>query len=235
VRLQQALDEEWEVFRSSSAGSRALAAWALDDERYRPFRDLAELRDFFEQRDAVDARDALLADLLRRSPDDRAAQRVMLAALRPGLVRLSRRASAFWDPEEAESAVIAAALDRLASRTIKFPNHPAAGVLGSVWRSVWQRRLRERWEEDYWGHRADAEALDQVVAQRHDTPTHRVLEVIEESVRRGAVPVRGARLLVLNLVHGYSNSEIAELDGLRPCTIRKHRRDAEQRLAEFVG
>lgn len=235
MQLQRALDDEWETFRTSPAGFGALASWASEDDRYRPFHNLGELRSFFEQRDELDARDALLADLLRRSPDDRAAQRVLLAALRPGLVRLSRRAAAFWEPEEAESVVVAAALDRLANRTITFPTHAAAGVLGSVWSAVWEQRRRERSEEDYWGRRADADALDLVEAQRHDTPTHRVLALVDEAVRRGAVPVRGARLVILHWVHGYTNNEIAELDGLRPCTIRKHRRDAELRLAEFAA
>ena len=190
---------------------------------------------FFEQRHDTDERDTLLGDLLRRCPDDRSAQRVLLATLRPGLVRLSKRASAFWDPEEAESIVVAAALDRLANRTIAFPTHAAAGVLGSVWSAVWEQRRRERWEEDYWGRRAGTDALELVEAERHDTPSNRVLALVAEAVRRGAVPARGARLVILHWVHGYSNNEIAELDGLRPCTIRKHRRDAELRLAEFAA
>jgi DNA-directed RNA polymerase specialized sigma24 family protein len=233
--LQQALDDEWETFRAGTSGARALASWAAQDPRYREFRDLGELRQFFEQRHDTDARDALLADLLHRCPADRAAQRVLLATLRPGLVRLSRRAAAFWEAEEAESIVVAAALDRLANRNITFPTHAAAGVLGSVWSAVWEQRRRERWEEDYWGRRAGNDALELVEAERHDTPTNRVVALVAEAVRRGAVPARGARLVILHWVHGYSNNEIADLDGLRPCTIRKHRRDAELRLAEFAA
>ena len=205
MRLQQALDEEWEVFRiqlgwqpgPGGLGTRTMSG--IDPS--------ATSRSSGTSSNSETPLTPVTLSWQTSSdgaPTTARRSGCMLAALRPGLVRLSRRASAFWDPEEAESAVVAAALDRLASRTIKFPNHPAAGVLGSVWRSVWQRRLRERWEEDYWGRRADAEALDQVVAQRHDTPTHRVLEVIEESVRsrRGASarrsparPELGARLL----------------------------------------
>jgi len=233
--LQQALDDEWNAFRVSAGGASALASWAAQDPRYRDFRDLGELRQSFEERHDTDARDALLADLLHRCPEDRAAQRVLLATLRPGLVRLSKRASAFWEAEEAESIVVAAALDRLANRTITFPTHAAAGVLGSVWSAVWEQRRRERWEEDYWGRRAGDDALDLVEAERHDTPSNRVVALVAEAVRCGAVPARGARLVILHWVHGYSNNEIAELDGLRPCTIRKHRRDAELRLAEFAA
>lgn len=233
--LQQALDDEWETFRVSAGGARTLAGWSAQDPRYRNFRDLGELRQYFEQRNDTDARDALLADLLHRCPEDRAAQRVLLATLRPGLVRLSKRAAAFWEADEAESIVVAAALDRLANRTITFPTHAAAGVLGSVWSAVWEQRRRERWEEDYWGRRADTDALDLVEAERPDTPANRVVALVAEAVRRGAVPARGARLVILHWVHGYSNNEIAELDGLRPCTIRKHRRDAELRLAEFAA
>lgn len=233
--LQQALDDEWETFRVSADGASALAGWAGQDPRYGEFRDLGELRQYFEQRHDTDARDALLADLLHRCPDDRAAQRVLLTTLRPGLVRLSKRAAVFWEAEEAESVVVGAALDRLANRTITFPTHAAAGVLGSVWSAVWEQRRRERWEEDYWGRRAGIDELELVEAERQDTPTNRVVALVAEAVRRGAVPARGARLVILHWVHGYSNNEIAELDGLRPCTIRKHRRDAEMRLAEFAA
>ncbi len=233
--LQRALDNEWETFRVSAAGARALAGWSAEDPRYRAFQNLGELRGLFEQRDHTERRDALLADLLRRCPDDLPAQRVLLAALRPGLVKLAKRAAAFWEREEAESIVIAAALDRLANRTITFPPHAAAGVLGSVWSSVWERRRRERWEEEYWGQRAGGDALDLVETQHHGAPADRLLAFVGEAVRSGAVPARGARLVILHWIHGYSNNELAELDGLRPCTIRKHRRDAEQRLAEFVA
>ena len=123
--------------------------------------------------------------------------------------------------------MVAAALDRLANRTITFPTHAAAGVLGSVWSAVWERRRRERWEEDYWGRRADTDALELVEAERQDTPATRVVAANRRSGATRRCAGAGARLVILHWVHGYSNNEIAELDGLRPCTIRKHRRDAE--------
>lgn len=232
-RLQRALDDEWETFRSSSAGAGALARWRADDGRYLAFTDLADLRSSFECRKNPSERDGLLADLLRRCPDDAVARRLLLAVLRPGLRRLTRRASAFWDPDEAESIVIAAAVDRLADRTIGFPVNPAAGVLGSVWKAVWERRSRERWEEDYWGGRANPEILDEVAAP--PAADAELLCIVDEAVRRGAVPAKGARLVVLHWIHGYTNAELAAIDGLRPCTIRKHRRQAELLLAEFAA
>lgn len=234
-QLQQALDREWERFRVSPAATRALARWSADDPRYGEFSTLGDLRSYFEQRSDADRRDALLADLLRRCPDDEAAQRVLLAALRPGLVKLVKRAAVFWDLEEAESIVITAALERLANRTITFPPHAAAGVLGSVRSSVWDRRRRERCEEEYWGQRAGDDVLDLVESEEPGAPAERVLSLVEEAVRLGVIPARGARLVILHWIHGYSNGELAELDGLRPCTIRKHRRAAEQLLAEFAA
>lgn len=234
-RLQQALDRDWQAFRASDEGARALARWAADDDRYRAFPNLGALRDHFDRRESLDARDALMADLLRRCPDDPAAQQVLLASLRPGLVRLTRRASVFWGAEEAESTVIAAAVERLTSRGSVIPERVAAGVLGRVWSSVWERRRRERLEEDYWGQRTDPDFLDEVAAAPPNLAIERVVHLVTEAVRQGVVPPRGARLLILHWVHGYSNRELAELDGLRPCTIRKHRRDAEIRLADFAA
>ena len=56
--LQKALDSDWETFRVSATGARALAVWASHDARYRKFRDLGELRRFFEQRHDTDDDDA---------------------------------------------------------------------------------------------------------------------------------------------------------------------------------
>lgn len=234
-QLHRALDDDWEMFRFSEAGRRALARWSADDVRYRQFRDLGELRGYFERRDDLDARDALMADLLRRCPTEPAAQRVLLAALRPGLLRLTRRAAMFWGDEEAESIVVAAALERLSSRTSALPAHVASSVLGWVRSAVWERRIRERQEEEHWGRRSDPNALDEVEAVPPDRSVERVVEMVTEAVRQGVIQPRGARLVILHWVHGYSTRELAELDGLRPCTIRKHRRDAEIRLGEFAA
>jgi hypothetical protein len=234
-QLQRALDREWQTFRLSEEGRQALARWAAADVRYLAFRNLGELRDHFERRDSLDSREALMADLLQRSPDDPAAQRVLLASLRPGLVRLTRRASAFWGAEEAESIVVTAALERLNRPTATQPNHVAAGVLGWVWSAVWERRRRERTEEEFWGRRTDPDALHDVEAAPPNVALGEVMDLVTEAVRSGVVPPRGARLVILHWLHGYSNRELAELDGLRPCTIRKHRRDAEIRLAEFAA
>ncbi len=183
----------------------------------------------------IEAREALMADLLRRGPDDPEARRVLLAALGPGLRRLVRRAATFWDAEEAESIVMAAAIDRFADRDITVPRRVSAGVLGSVWTTVWNRRRRERWEETYWGGRSGPEAVDRLEVRSDDAALNQLLRLVDEAVRRGVVPERGARLMVLHWVHGYTNTELADLHGLRPCTVRKQRRDAEQRLAEFAA
>ena len=184
ARLQQALDAEWETFQHSTDGGAALARWATEDQRYARFDHLGELRSYFERRDDVEARDLLMADLLCRCPDDAVARRVMLAALRPGLRRLTRRASAFWDPEEAESIIVAAAVDRLADRTIGFPIHAASGVLGSVWKSAWACRKGERMEESYWGGRADPALLDAMAAVTDSS------QVQLRAARRGSSPQR---------------------------------------------
>jgi hypothetical protein len=235
TQLQRALDDDWLAFSTSSAAAEALARWEGEDARYSGFADLGALRSYFERRDEVEARERLMADLLRRAPGDPAARRVLLAALAPGLRRLSRRAAAFWDEDEAESIVVAAAVERLADRDATVPTRVSAGLLGSVWTTVWNRRRRERWEEAYWGGRADPEAVERIECRPDDAALAQLIHLVDEAVRRGAVPERGARLMILHWVHGYSNAELAELHGLRPCTIRKHRRDAEQRLAEFAA
>lgn len=234
ARLLEALDADWRSLEHAAAGRRALRRWAAEDPRYAVFEDLAELRHYFERRDIRHDRDSLMADLLRRSPDDATARRVLLAALRPGLVRLMQKAERFWDRDDAESIVVTSALERLADRR-PLPANTAAAILGTVQYAIWARRSHERMYDDRWGQRDHPDLLDHVEDDDHAATRTRLLQLLTEAVRRGAVPAEGARLVILHWIHGYTNTEIAEHDGLRPCTIRKHRRDAEQRLAAFAG
>jgi DNA-directed RNA polymerase specialized sigma24 family protein len=124
---------------------------------------------------------------------------------------------------------------RLSDPDASIPSHIAAGVLGSTWSAVWATRSKQRREEELLAGRDDPDLVDRVECFTRDDGLGPLLGMIEEAVRRGALSARGARLVVLHWVHGFTNAELAEMDGLRPSTIRKHRRAAELQLADFAA
>ena len=187
TRLQRALDDDWLTFQRSPAGLAALTRWTAEDHRYARLRRPRDLRSYFERRDDVGAR-SLMADLLRRGPNDPVARRVLLAALGPACAGLLGGRRPSGTPEEAESIVLAAAIDRFADREITMPTR--------VSRSP-RIRLDHRVE------RAEAGAVgggptgaDGPTRTPRHASGYRLAQVpaaalVDEAVRRGAVP-RGA-------------------------------------------
>jgi DNA-directed RNA polymerase specialized sigma24 family protein len=57
------------------------------------------------------------------------------------------------------------------------------------------------------------------------------VELVEDGVSSGTITPRGARLILLHRVLGIRTTDIAEAEGRRPCTVRKHRQQAEAALA----
>jgi hypothetical protein len=229
-----ALDADWRLFAGSPRAASALRQWAVEDDRYRRYPTIAELRGAFETRDRVHEREALLADLVSRSPHDAPARLVVLTAIRPGLVRLAGRIAPVVGWEEASSVLIAAAVDRLSVPYPRRLERAAARVLGDVWHQVWIRRERERKQDAVWGEVAAIESAANVPAPSTSDGTERFMELVEEARCDERVSPNGARLVVLHRILGYSNIEIARMEGLQACTIRKRRRQAEVEIAEIA-
>ena len=229
-----ALDVDWSTFVQSPHGARALRQWADDDDRYRQFSNVGALRESFEARDRVHEREALLADLVRRCPTEPAARLIVLAAIRPGLVRLANRIAPVLGWEEAASVMVAAALDRLSIPYSKPSERAAARLLGDIWHQVWLGRERARKEQAAWGHQDDLELAADTPADETVDANGEFLELVEHARRTERVSKTGARLVVMHRVLGYSNVEIARMEGLQPCTVRKRRREAEVEIAEIA-
>ena len=107
----------------------------------------------------------------------------------------------------------------------------AANLLGDVWHAVWIQRQAELRREAADEESVDAASLRDLPAEDAVPPAAEVLALVGEAVRRGRVTRRDGRLVTLHRVFGLSNVEVAEVEGCRPCTVRKRRVAAEAAIA----
>jgi hypothetical protein len=228
------LDGDWHAWRSRPAAARALVRWQAAEPALREVNTLVELLSVFENRTILDTRDEMLLALIALAPSDGDAHRAVLQLLRPGLLALATRATSWWGWEDASSAVIAAAVDRVS----RYPKHRArrvaANVLGDVWHTVWaQRQIEVRRQAG-----CDAPLGLDVAALIEDNPEpgqgDEVMALIEEAVRRRRITTHDGRLVALHRVAGYTNVEVGRIEGKQPCTIRKHRLAAEAEIAALA-
>jgi hypothetical protein len=230
--LFAALDRDWAEFSGSLEGSQALRRWRQRCPELRGFADLPALVAALRCRAHPDARDRLLVALIRLAATDHHARRAVLQVLVPGLVSVARAYGRRWGREEAESMVVAAALDRIASYPSKRMARPAANIVGDVRHSLYEARLREVALEAALGEPAaleEAQGCEAVASE--PSASEELLDVVSYAVGEGTISLREGRLIVLHRILGVRTADIASAEGRRPGTVRKHRLKAELALA----
>lgn len=224
------LDSDWRSWRRRPSASRALARWQAAEPALHQVNTIDELLGVFENRNVMDTRDELLRALIEVAPCDPDAHRTVLNLLRPGLIALATRATPWWGWEDASSAVIAAAVDRIS----RYPKHRkcrvAANLLGDVWHSVWAQRQIELRRLAGGDEPLTLDTALLVEATREPAKGHEVMALIDEAVRRRRITPYDGRLVALHRVAGYTNVEVGLIAGKRPCTIRKRRIAAEAQI-----
>jgi DNA-directed RNA polymerase specialized sigma24 family protein len=230
--LFAALDRDWAEFSGSDQGSRAIRQWGRCCPELRDFADLPALVAALRCRSHPDARDRLLLVLVRLAATDRGARRAVLQVLVPGLVSVARAYGQRWGREEAESMVVAAALDRIANYPSKRTARPAANIVRDVRHSLYEARLREVALEAALGEPSALEEAQECEAMALEpSASEEVLDVVCHAVGDGTISPREGRLIVLHRVLGVRTADIASAEGRRPGTVRKHRLRAELALA----
>jgi hypothetical protein len=233
--LYSLLDGDWAAWRRRTSANRALARWQASEPSIRQVSTLDELMSVFENRSILDTRDEVLLALIALAPGDCDAHRAVLQILRPGLIALTGRAATWWGWDDASSAVIAAAVDRIA----RYPKHRAhrvaANLLGNVWHSVWaQRMLENRRRAGCTEEPLGLESADLVPAPSDPGHGDEVMALIEEAVRQQRISPDDGRLVALHRVAGYTNVELGRMEGKKACTIRKRRVAAEAEIAALA-
>lgn len=226
--LFSALDAEWTHFSRSREGQAALHRW--QHRTALAFDDVPSLVQALRNRVDPDTRDRLLHSVVRLAATDRDARRVVLQVLIPGLAGVARSYRLRWGRDEADSMVVAAALERIAS----YPLHrtrPAVSIIRDVQNDMHKARLREVALETALGDPFPLHQLRVLPEAATAKPaSDELLELVTEAMDGGSVSLRGARLILLHRVVGVRTADIARAEGRRPCTVRKHRQQAEAAL-----
>lgn len=234
--LFQLLDREWALWRRGRGPTAAFDRWPRRQPCLRPVAGFDALLAMFERAGADThlARDEALLAMIRIAPKDPDAYRTVLHILRAGLINLTTKASCWWGWEEAASTVLAAAVDRIN----RYPEHRtdrvAANLLGDVWHSVWALRQADLRREADGIEVVDLDGVRDLVADDAPVVGKELLALVGEAVSRGRISRRDGRLVALHRVFGFTNVEVAGMEGCQPCTVRKRRVAAETAIAELA-
>lgn len=230
------LDREWARWRAGPQAEAAFERWAAKEPCLYRAPDLDAMLAVFERRCVAThaARDEILLAMLRLAPGDPDAYHTVLHLLRAGLVNLTSRAGRWWGWEEATSTVMAAAVDRINRYPMRRTDRVAANLLGDVWHSVWALRQAERR-----GVVGSIEVIEldgghDLAADEEPDARQELLALVGEAVSMGRISRRDGRLVALHRVFGFTNVEVARLEGCQPCTVRKRRVAAETAMAELA-
>ncbi len=227
------LDRDWLDWQRRPIASNALVRWHAAAPALARVGSIDELLAVFEDRNACDEHDALLVALMSLATVDADAQRAVLHILRSGLVALAVRARKWLEWDDASSAVIVAALDRIPRYPAHRSSRVAANLLGDIWHSVWAERqieLRHRAGD----HRVDVQEIDNLADSDEPRRGDELMTLIDEAVRRRRITPRDGRLVALHRVLGYTNVEVGRMEGKQPCTIRKRRLAAEAAITALA-
>lgn len=231
------LDRDWAHWRAGSWPALAFSRWTAKEPVLGRVQSLGSLLGMFERSgQATHAdRDEVLLAILRLAPADPDAYRTVLHLLRAGLMNLTSRAARWWGWEEAGSTVMAAAVDRISRYPAHRTDRVAANLLGDIWHSVWVVRQAELRREAAGIEVVDLEAIQDLAADDEPGIGQELLALVGDAMRRGRISRRDARLVALHRVFGFTNIEVAGLEGCRPSTVRKRRVAAEAVIAELAA
>ncbi len=233
--LFQNLDGDWANFERSRAGARALARWQSEEPDMVDVPSLVALVEALSERRRPQRQDTLMSALLRQSRRDRDARRVVLKALTPALVKISRSHSRVMKREDAASVVVLAAMERLTNYTASRPGRPAANLVQDVRYTVHRACLREI--------PAPADQLQFVRFEDVDlggfepaepTASEDLLTLLQEAVEGGFLTGEGGRVIFLTRIADVPAAVLAEAEGVRPSSIRKRRERAEAMLSDYA-
>lgn len=220
---------DWPGYRGSNCARRALRRWR-DKSAIPEVPDMDGLMAAMQDSHDLDGRDRLVYRLVVLAGVDRDACRVVLQALRPGLVCVSRDYARWWGREEASSMTVAAAVERIVTYPASRVDRPAAKIINDVRNRLYRVRVRELASDEALGRRAPAMELAAIAADEHRSAAEELQEVVRDALATQRITPAEAMLVLRQRVHDVPTAQVAEERGQRASTVRLHRRLAESKL-----
>ena len=226
ARLRDELDREWQHLVSRPEAAVAFRRWSADDDRLAGFADIQQVLAFVYRPPSPRAGNEVLAALLRLAGDDAFAQRCVLEALMPGLVRFTwRYPTCGDDADDRLQNVLVLAFERIGELAGQEVPWPAATIGGYV-----RNRLRRVERARRAVTLLPLEAARAIPAASDRTAAEHLAGILIEGVRRGTLRQSDAALLYTTRVAGHSTSSVAATVGVDAVALRTRRLRAEQRL-----
>lgn len=232
--LFRSLDDEWRRFARTPEANAALAALRSRHTALREVADLDDVVQLIRRHRDFDRRDELLLLVVGEAAAGAAARRIALQAVLPGLAGLARNYRARWGEEDVASMIVTAALERIATYPMRRTARVAANIVRDVQHTLYIRRIRETTLGDALGRRSSLAVAERSIARTDQSPSEELGRLIDEAVAAGIVNACEGQLVYLHRIAGVPTSEIADAKGVRPGTVRKHRRRAELALVDSL-
>ena len=233
--LFHALDLDWAIFEKSRLGTRALARWKGAEADLANVPSVCALIEALRDRLCPERQDALISALLRQAGEDEDARRVVLRAITPALVRISRSYRRFLGEADAASVAVLAAMERMTSYSFSRPGRPAANLMQDVRYTMYRASLRESAVPPGQPVPVSLEDLHIVAAHELEpTPSDHLVRLLAEAMSDGCLTGEDGRVIFLTRIADISTAVLAEAEGVRPSSIRKRRERAEAALGDFA-
>lgn len=230
------LDRDWAAFGESREGRAALSRWAAAEPALSGFATLDELLEALRGRTQPSSRDRRMLALLRLARQDPAARRMALQVTRPALSGIARQYFGRWGASDASSAVIVAALERIATFPTDRRHTNLAGQIVRDTRHALFLDLRRElaFEEAFDTPRDVAEVEDLLVAPPDRTAADRVAGMVTDALSAGKITPKHARLVLDSRLAGVPIEEIAAAWNRPAQTVRRMRQRVERVLADMA-
>jgi hypothetical protein len=220
IALFDDLDADWQRFVTSPEAGHALRRW----RRHEPvLADLGSVEDVLALRRDPGRADGVLRCLAMRAGRDPAAARVVLQALLPGLVRITR-SCADGRCQETAGDVVAIAWERICG----WPGHRAGSVAGSILLDVRRRLLV--------GRRPMSPVLSRAVAPSAEDQAigGLVLDQLRQAEQTEVGSTEGLALVVASRIEGHRLTHLARERGVSAHSLVLRRRRVEQRIRRHL-
>jgi DNA-directed RNA polymerase specialized sigma24 family protein len=226
------LARDWRQALRSALLSARFHEWQAREPALARFGDAAALIRFMRTRGSHAEKDAVLCALLVWAKQEPIGARIVLEAIRPGLLNLSSRiARGAREREEVWATMLLAIWEgircyplarrprRVAANLLLDTMHRTLVELGheSAWRGVWSFSCEK----------SEGEAPQEI---------DRDLDgVLDRAIRAGAVSAEEAEVILCSRIDGVELAELAHAAGVSYGAMKMRRQRAERRLLLFLG
>jgi len=220
LQLFDALDRDWAALVASPGARAGMARWRADPA-LGSFPDLASLVSRLRNGAAPEQANQILAALIGRAATDDLAARVVLQALVPGLVNVTKRLGKRRLDEDLQAQVVTEAIERI--RRYPLARRPRA-IAANVVQDVLGRIFRSQGDDSL-------PPVHEVVSEQEPLdPSVEVFELVEQALATGRLRRCYAELLLSVAIGTDTLAARATREGVSYAAIHERWRRARNHL-----